>query len=135
MVEDRGDGQAHVAYGPVATQRHGLAVESGGDVLHHARDHGGLLLSHDQGIERGVHPADAIDASACRRLARGRRDKEHYDPQHAAHLVQRGQAGLELGHGLRDWCRMVVRANPPDLRRLVLLGPVGGDDDYGIHVG
>ncbi len=134
VAKDGGDHQAHVANGPIPTQRDGLAFHLWSDHVDGVLDHLCLAVADDERVEVGVPRAYAVDPRPCgiRTVRRG--DQQDHDTQHAAHLFQRGKAGLELGNGLRDGRRMVVGSDLADVARLVVLGPVGWDDDYRIHL-
>ncbi len=61
MAQDRGNGQAHVADGPVAAQAHALARALGGDLRDAVGDAGGLDVGDPEDIERGVRIRDMLD--------------------------------------------------------------------------
>ena len=124
VAEDACDHEAHVVDGTIAAQRDGLAIHVGNDSRDGIVDQGRLRRTDDQWVERRVPATDVHDPGARRCLAGKRGDDEHDDANDATHLLERVQAGLELGQGLVVGRRVVVRAQLAQLAGLVGRCPV-----------
>ena len=133
VVEHGRDGQPHVADGAVAAKRNGIALEPRHGPVDGRAYELGLRRAYDQRVQPGVLAADAIDPRTCALHACGVAHKEHHDPEHAAHRVERREAGLELGQRLRHGRRVVIYADLADLGGRVAFRPVGWYDDDGIQ--
>lgn len=129
--EDARGGEAHVADGPVSAQGHRLARGARGDPVHAVADADGLALGEDRDGEGGMGAGDSADPLARGVRARRGAHHEHDDAADVARLLERGQAGVELGLG-----RVQVGAVVVGARRLGVHGvrsPIGGDHDRRIH--
>ena len=99
VAEHGGAGKPHVANGAVTAQAHALARALGRD-LRHAVGNARCLGIGDHGdLERGVRVDDFAHAPGHIDRGRDRADHQKDDPRNVAHLLERGQAAVELGIG------------------------------------
>ena len=131
VAEHRSAGKPHIANGAVSAQTHALARALGSNLRHTVGDTRCLGVGNHGDLERRVRVDDFVDT--LRHISRGRDGTDHQkdNPRNVAHLLERGQAAVELGIGGVESRRMVIGAR--GVCASVIARPIRWNHDRGVH--
>ena len=131
VTEHRSAGKPHIANGAVSAQAHALARALGSNLRHTVGDTRCLGVGNHGDFERRVRVDDFVDA--LRHISRGRDGTNHQkdNPRNVAHLLERGQAAVELGIGGVKLRRVVIGAG--SVCAGIIARPICWNHNRGVH--
>ena len=131
VAEHGGAGKPHVANGAVTAQAHALARALGRNLRHTVGNARCLGIGDHGDLERGVRVHDFVHAPG--HIGRGRDGADHQkdDPRNVAHLLERGQAAVELGVGGIELRRVVIGAGSVCMG--IIARPICWDHNRSVH--